>query len=270
MIKLSSYHTHCSFCDGKNTPREMVEEAIRLGCPEIGFSSHSPLPYKDSWAMTEDGISDYMSELSSLRDEYSGKIKVYIGMEEDILSPPPPCGLDYIIGSVHHVQIPGGYLSVDESAATTREGVEKYFDGDPYAFAESYYGCISEIYTRTGCDIVGHFDLLTKFIERDPLIDEKEPRYLRARDAALESLLSSPAVFEVNTGAISRGYRTAPYPHPSVLERIRAAGKPVIVTSDTHSVGTLDFLLDETAARLSADGMHVITSMDELLEYTRK
>ena len=36
----SNYHTHTCFCDGKNTPEEMVLEAIRLGCPEIGFSGH--------------------------------------------------------------------------------------------------------------------------------------------------------------------------------------------------------------------------------------
>lgn len=33
----SNYHTHTRFCDGKNTPEEIVREAIRLGCPELGF-----------------------------------------------------------------------------------------------------------------------------------------------------------------------------------------------------------------------------------------
>ena len=37
----ANYHTHTVFCDGRNTPEELVQEAIRLGCPEIGFSGHS-------------------------------------------------------------------------------------------------------------------------------------------------------------------------------------------------------------------------------------
>ena len=39
----SNYHTHSTFCDGADSPEELVIEAIRLGCPEIGFSGHSYL-----------------------------------------------------------------------------------------------------------------------------------------------------------------------------------------------------------------------------------
>ena len=29
----SNFHTHSTFCDGKDTLWELVEEAVRLGCP---------------------------------------------------------------------------------------------------------------------------------------------------------------------------------------------------------------------------------------------
>ena len=37
-------HTHSIYSDGKSTPREHVEEAVRQGLIKLGFSEHSPLP----------------------------------------------------------------------------------------------------------------------------------------------------------------------------------------------------------------------------------
>lgn len=37
---LSNYHIHSTFCDGKNTPVEVVEAAIQKGFDAIGFSGH--------------------------------------------------------------------------------------------------------------------------------------------------------------------------------------------------------------------------------------
>ena len=36
----------------------------------------------------------------------------------------------------------------------------------------------------TKCDIIGHFDLITKFIEQDPCFDVRHPRYVKAWQAA--------------------------------------------------------------------------------------
>ena len=40
-MALSNFHTHTTYCDGKDTPRALAEEAMRLGCPALGFSGHS-------------------------------------------------------------------------------------------------------------------------------------------------------------------------------------------------------------------------------------
>jgi len=37
---LSNYHTHSTFCDGKNTPEEIVLAAIDKGFDVIGLSGH--------------------------------------------------------------------------------------------------------------------------------------------------------------------------------------------------------------------------------------
>ncbi len=49
--KHSNYHTHTTFCDGENSPEEMVLAAIDAGLPELGFSGHSHLEGEPDWTM---------------------------------------------------------------------------------------------------------------------------------------------------------------------------------------------------------------------------
>ncbi len=265
----STLHAHTTFSDGKSTAEEMISSAISKGATEIGISDHSYLLSED-WTITPEIYNDYYSTLVGLREKYKDKIKVYIGIEQDYLSEKFPYELDYLIGSVHAFDIGGRYHSIDLSVGMTKEIVEEIFRGDPYLYAEAYYDSVSDIYNRTHCDIIGHFDLVTKFIEVDPFLDVTNPRYLKARDRALEALLDTPAVFEVNTGAISRGYRTEPYPDASVIKRIAEAGKPLILTSDSHSAETVDFALASTARKLDSLGVPYLTTLAEVKAYCKK
>ena len=40
---MKDLHMHTVFSDGKNTPEEMVQEAIRRGLDTVGISDHSHL-----------------------------------------------------------------------------------------------------------------------------------------------------------------------------------------------------------------------------------
>lgn len=268
-MPLSNYHTHTTYCDGKSTPRELVEAAIGLGMPELGFSSHSPLDGED-WCMSNEDVPRYFAEISALKDEYRGKINLFVGLEADYMSERTDIPFDYVIGSVHSVKTPDGERFVDISPEGLSETVDRYFSGDIYSLAESYYERVGGVVLRTGCDIVGHFDLITKFTERGVPISDSHPRYVAAQDRALDRLFSTNAVFEVNTGAMARGYRSEPYPNMRVLERIRDAGRPVVVTTDCHSSIGIAHALDETRERLESLGLRIIDSMDKILEITRK
>ena len=35
------FHIHTSYCDGKNTPEEMIQAAIKLNMQKIGLVCHS-------------------------------------------------------------------------------------------------------------------------------------------------------------------------------------------------------------------------------------
>lgn len=263
-MKLSSYHLHTTFCDGKNAAEEMILAAIEAGCSEIGFSGHSHLPGEE-WTMSEQGTREYFDTLSTLREKYKDKIRVYIGIEQDYYSSAPTLPFDYIVGSVHSVRVGDKYYFVDESPEATDRAVNEGFGGDPYAYCEAYYNNVKEIYEKTGCNIIGHFDLVTKFIEISPIFSETHPRYVAARDEAFSTLLKTPAIFEINTGAISRGYRTTPYPSSDVIDKIAASGKPFVINSDAHSAKDITFMLDDVAKYLDKKGYQYIKSLTEVI-----
>ena len=129
-----------------------------------------------------------------------------------------------------------------------------YFGGDCLGFIRAYYRLAAEIAQKTNCDIVGHFDLITKFNENGCRFDESGPQYRAAALEALEALMERDVIFEINTGAISRGYRTAPYPAPFLLEAIRQKGGRVCITSDSHSADTIVHAFPHAAALAEAAG----------------
>ena len=225
-------HMHTTWSDGENTPEEMIEEAIRLGLETVGISDHSS---GDPCGMTLEQSVEYRAEMARLKEKYAGKIRVLCGLERDYFTD-DFADYDYTIGSVHWLRMPDGHrISIDWTPEKLREGAEKYFGGDFYALAEAYYATVANVVEVTKCDIIGHFDLVTKFIEVDPAFGTKNPRYIKAWQQAADALLKTGKPFEVNTGAISRGYRTEPYPAKDIRDYIRAHGGKLIMSSDAHS-----------------------------------
>ena len=80
---MKDLHMHTVFSDGKNTPEEMVEEAIRLGLDTVGISDHSHL---DPCGMTLEAGAEYRAELARLKKKYAGRIRVLCGLERDFIS----------------------------------------------------------------------------------------------------------------------------------------------------------------------------------------
>ena len=255
-MTLQNLHTHTVFSDGKNTPEEMVLGAVRAGCTSLGFSEHSPLaPFydPDRYAMEAADLPAYRSEILRLREKYAGQLEVYLGLEQDYDSPAPGPDFDYLIGSVHSVVADGVCLSVDNTRETLVSAVREHFGGDFFAFARAYYRRVAAV-AETGCQILGHLDLVTKFNEGGRLFDAEDARCRAAALEALEAAMERDMIFEINTGAMSRGYRTAPYPAPSLLKSIRAGGGRICLTSDSHSAQTITYAFPQAAELALACG----------------
>ena len=273
-----NYHTHTSFCDGNNTLEEMTLAAIAAGLKVIGFSGHSYTAYDDCYCMSHANTAAYFAEIDRLREQYRGRITILRGIEQDFGSDEPTDAYDYVIGSVHATFAPAvdgsgdnfhgfdrsRFYYIDWTVDRILEAVRDDFVGDPYAFIEHYYETVGMLPKVTGCHIIGHFDLVTKFNEKQPWFDENHPRYRAAACRALDRIFASwqesrgaaragsAPIFEVNTGAISRGWRATPYPAPWILQEIRARGGQIMINSDSHAVDTLTCAFPD-AVKLALD-----------------
>ena len=239
MIK-TNFHTHTTFCDGKNTAEEMIISAIEKGFTHLGFSAHSYTAYDESCGLPLCDMPKYKAEIMRLKEKYKDKIKIYYGIEYDYYSDIDTSEFEYVIASVHGIEKNGKIYIVDESRESLENNVIDAWDGDYYAFAEDYFETVS----KQNGDIIGHFDLLTKFNENDVMFSTKNERYLNAAKKALEILVKKDVIFEINTGAIQRGYRTKPYPSEDILKMIKDMGGKITINSDCHNAEGIDCAFD--------------------------
>lgn len=273
----ADYHVHSRFSDGKNTAEEMVLAAIRMGLSEIGFSDHAHTAFDGGWCMPEGTADAYRAEISRLREKYAGQIRVRCGIEQDLFSDTPTDGYDYVIGSVHYILADGEYIPVDKNAQTLRDGADRHFGGDLIALCEAYFAEVARVADEAHATVVGHFDLITKFNEEDPMIDTADPRYVAAWQRAADRLLRAGIPFEINTGAISRRRRTTPYPAADMIAYLAAHGARFVMSGDTHAVDTIAYqfdkfrplagghLLDRLPTRSERESMNSWNNADEKL-----
>ncbi len=240
---LANFHTHSVFCDGKNTPEEIVLAAIEKGFSAIGFSGHGYTPFDLTYCMKDtDG---YTQEINRLKEKYKGKIQICLGVEEDAFSPVDRQKFDYVIGSSHYLYSDGKYLTVDSSPAQFGECLEA-FSGDPEHLAEAYYGAFCDYIQKRKPDIIGHFDLITKFDELGDSLFLKNPKYNAIAERAAVEAAKSGCIFEVNTGAITRGLRSSAYPAENILFVLKKEDARIILSSDSHEIAALDAYFEET------------------------
>lgn len=239
------FHCHTTFCDGTNTPEEMVLSAIQKGMTELGLVCHSYTFFDDSYCIKKDNIAIFLTEMNRLKEKYTDKIKLYCGVEQDYYSDYPTEDFDYVIGSVHYLKIDNEYYSLDSYPEWFFDLLKKKFGGDYNLLAESYYEAVADVAHKTGADIIGHFDIISKFVENEDYSCINQPQYIAAAKRAVDRLIPYGKHFEINTGAIARGYRTHPYPSAEIINYIKEKGGKLILSSDAHSKENLMYQFDK-------------------------
>lgn len=239
-------HTHSLYDDGSAALEEMVCAAVGKGLSAIGLSGHSPIRNETAWTMQENLLPDYLREAQALKNKYRDQIAVFCGIEYDLRSEVDRSGFDYVIGSIHAICTPNGSFDVDDTADIASDGVERYFGGNADRAAEAYFSQYQAMAADPQIDIVGHFDLLTKFDEGAKIFDASSARYLDAAFDAMELLVRAGKIFEINTGAIFRGCRTTPYPSRRLLCRLRELGGKLCLNSDAHCPEAVGFRFAES------------------------
>jgi len=228
---LSDFHLHTCFCDGKDTPEQMVQTAIEKGFSALGFSMHSPGVDYGDWIIPPEDAAAYRQEIARLKAQYGDRLTILCGIEQDADCTQPTDPYDYVIMSVHGVQDPTGKRwEMDWSLDHLKQAIAA-FGNDPYQMVEAYYERVGQL---QGGDIVGHIDLVTKYLETEPLFDPNHPRYRAASQQAVDRLIKTGMLFEINVGAMSRGYCTKPYPALPLLAYICRQGGQIVLNGDCH------------------------------------
>ena len=227
-------HTHTRYCDGANTPEEMIRTAIALGMETYGFSGHSFTSFDPSPCMSREGTQQYRAEIADLKARYGDQIQILCGIEQDFYSDDPAVGFDYVIGSVHYLPLDNGeYVCLDLSVEAIERLKRERFGGDIYKLIRAYYENMAQVLDKTHCDIVGHFDLIEKLNKNERLFCSSDIRYRKAALDALDYLLERDAIFEINSGGLPRGYGLV-YPSSYLLRRIAEKRGRLVLNGDTH------------------------------------
>ena len=125
-------------------------------------------------------------------------------------------------------------------------------------FAKMFYETIAELPSYGKFDVLAHYDICAKLVEKKPFFDENNPEYQKYAIEALDALTGKIPFFEVNTGAISRGYRTTPYPANFLLKEFKDRGWGPVIGSDCHDKRFLKYYFNETEEILKAAGFREI------------
>lgn len=263
MTGMQNIHSHTLYCDGNASPEEMTLGAIEKGCGSFGFSGHSYAPFDVKHSMSRDGTFEYITEFYRLKEKYADKIELFLGIEQEYHSIPITDGFDFIIGAVHYVKMGEELVCVDSGAQRQRQAAGLYFNGDYYAFAEMYFKTVAEMMAKTNADIVAHFDLIAKYNFGGTLFDETHPRYIGAALGAMDEILKTHRLFEVNTGAMYRFSKPEPYPSVYLLKELRKRGGEVILSSDSHNTESICYKFSEMRELVKACGFDSIKRLTQ-------
>ena len=245
---MTNYHTHSSYCDGSASPLEMVEFALSHGFTSLGFSGHGPLPFENTFSIKDyDG---YCREIRSLAAEYAGRIDIRLGLEVDyvpgMLEDFTPLieqgSLEYTIGSIHLIPVPGTIPVCAEDLwfidgprwEHYDEGLFRLFGGDIRRGVRAYFDQQNEMLVRNRPTVVGHPDKIVMH-NRGRYFSEDEPWY---RSLALESIhliKELGLICEINTRGIYKGRHADYYPGRWLIGEMKQLHIPVIVSTDAHA-----------------------------------
>lgn len=256
-----SFHTHTTYCDGKNSAEEFVLHAIGLGLKSIGFSSHAPLPQKESWSMLESDLEAYVKEIKLLKEFYKDDIEIYLSLEIDYIPGVTKSfeefkrigELDYTIGSVHLVKtdVESKYWFLDGPDTNYSSGIEKYFNNDAQKAITAYFDQLIEMVETQKPDVIGHADKV-KMNNKNRFFLESDSWYLSLIDKSIRSIKASGSIIEINTRGIYKKKSDSFFPDGYFLSECRKHNIPITISSDAHQLKEL------------------ISEFDNAVEYVKK
>lgn len=248
---LADYHVHTSFSgDSSVLPNVMIEHAIDRGITHLCLTDHMDYDYVDSDACFEFDPEEYFRHLLSLKEIYSDRIHLAIGIElglQPYLSKKHhnlifSHAFDFVIGSIHLVNQRDPYYP-------------SFYEGrrEEEAYLEYFQCALQNLKAYSNFDVFGHLDYVVRYGPNKNR-DYSYRKYKELLDEILRALIKKDIGLEVNTGGFRYGLG-APNPCREIICRYRElGGKIVTLGSDAHEPGYLAYEFDKAAELLKACG----------------
>ena len=262
MIK-QNLHTHTSLDHGWDTVDKMIETALEKGFTHLGFSGHSCNRPLAPTSMSLENSEIYRQQVLKAKEDYKDQIKIFYGIEQDSVNRIDCSEFDYVIGSVHWLEHNDEMWMIDASAEDFILMLFEGFDGDIQELVREYYSKVEEMMDWPEVDIVGHLDLISKYNEWSDFFPFDADWYLEPAFKAIDKGIANGKVFEMNTGAMARGDRISPYPHPILLEYIAAHEGKLCINTDCHDRRYLDLGLADCISLAKIVGFKELYTMTE-------
>jgi histidinol-phosphatase (PHP family) len=259
-----NYHTHCNFSDGDRPAQEYVEEALRQGMTDLGFSDHAPIPFANPFSIEPGRLEAYCREIRQLQADFADKLNILLGLEIDFI---PGImdnfqelirqgNLDFSIGSIHLVgsgSVENLWFIDDPKIETFDYGVKTFFGGDIRKALRSFYDQTNQMIASQTFDVIGHLDKV-KMHSQNRCFSEDEPWYAAMVFETLDLIREKGLIVEVNTRGAYKNRADTLYPSAFILRRMNELNIPVVISSDAHQPGELQLMFNKAVTAIHQAG----------------
>jgi len=253
--------------DSESPVRDMIEGAIEKGLERIYITDHYDEDYPTLHTAPDYvqifDLEEYYKEITPLKEEYTGRIDVYIGVEFGLQ---PHLGdfyrdlvkkysFEFIVGALHVIDGDDPYA-------------RRIFDGktDEEVYRRMFEETLLCVKNCQDFDVLGHLDYVVRYGHEGEKSYSYE-RFATEIDGILRALIERGKGLEVNTSGFKYGL---PFPHPTfdVIKRYRELGGEIItIGSDGHSPNQIAYDFHKIPGILEEAGFKYYTEFRERKPY---
>lgn len=228
-------HSHTAYSKhAVGTVDELVRASIAAGVKILTITDHAPFPIDSNSRLQQKELDRYFADIERAKHEHQGQIKILRGLEIDYMPGTESYSrdllgryeLDFAIGSIHYVDLPG-------------EPITKVWElprlSAP-AFLDRYFAHLQALLECRLFDAVGHADTLLRGVAEDVVLHRMEPLLplFAHNGVAYELNASGIRKSSLLPGSAQEVHGIWSYPSRALVPQLLAHGTMFTIGSDTH------------------------------------
>ncbi|WP_043531996.1 histidinol-phosphatase [Litchfieldella xinjiangensis] len=229
-------HSHTFYSKhATGTVDELVRASVAAGVKVLTITDHAPFPVDSDNRLLESELDHYFADIERAQQIYQGQIKILRGLEFDYMPGSDAYNrdllaryeLDFAIGSIHYVEVPGNRL-VKVWELPRLAG---------HAFLDLYFAHLEALLESGLFDAVGHADTLLRGVPEEIVLRRLEP--------LLPLFVRNGIAYELNASGLRKSsldpksgreiHGVWSYPSRTLLPQLMAHNVAFTVGSDAHA-----------------------------------